>query len=59
MHLDIRISDANVIKHIKTLLKQMKGVESVTVRKNEVQLSLDDAHRGNVTTWNSVDDYFN
>jgi len=55
----INLTDATVANDVRRLLKRVKGVESIHVtKKSEVQLSLDEAHSGQVTTWNSVGDYF-
>ncbi len=55
----INLSDAMVANDVRRLLKRVKGVESISIKKkSEVELSLEEAHIGQVTTWNSVDDYF-
>ncbi|MCQ2238039.1 MAG: hypothetical protein MJZ73_02245 [Bacteroidaceae bacterium] len=57
----IKISDVSIINDVRRILKRINGVESITVKKtkSEVELSLDEAHKGKVTHWDSVEDYFN
>ena len=56
----ISLSDAIVANDVRRLLRRVKGVESISIKKkSEVELSLEEAHAGQVTTWNSVNDYFN
>lgn len=54
------VSDAKVAAHVKALLQQISSVTNIRTKKmkSEVELSLEEAHSGKVTTWNSVDDYF-
>lgn len=54
------VTDAKVAAHVKALLKQISAVTNIRTKKvkSEVELSLEEAHAGKVTTWNSVDDYF-
>lgn len=54
------VTDAKIANHVKALLQQISAVTNIRVHKvkSEVELSLEEAHKGNVTTWNSVDDYF-
>lgn len=56
----IRISDMSIINDIRRLLSHVNGIEAIKVKrtKSEVELSLEEAHAGKVTQWNSVDDYF-
>ena len=55
----INLSDAMVANDVRRLLKHVKGVESISIRKkSEVELSLEEAHTGQVTAWDSVNDYF-
>lgn len=55
----INLSDALVANDVRRLLKHVKGVESISIKKkNGVEMSLEEAHAGQVTTWNSVSDYF-
>ena len=55
----INVSDAMLANDVRRLLKRVKGVESISIKKkSEVELSLEEAHAGQVTTWNSVNDYF-
>ena len=56
----IRISDLAIVNDIRRLLNRVNGIEAISVRKtkSEVELSLEEAHSGKVTHWNSVDDYF-
>lgn len=56
----IRISDMSIVNDVRRLLKHINGIEAITVKrtKSEVELSLEEAHAGKVTHWNSVDDYF-
>ncbi|MBQ0019421.1 MAG: hypothetical protein KBT39_02755 [Bacteroidales bacterium] len=54
------VSDAKIANHVKALLQQISAVSNIRMKKvkSEVELSLEEAHQGKVTTWNSVDDYF-
>lgn len=54
------VNDAKVAAHVKALLQQISSVTNIRTKKlkSEVELSLEEAHQGKVTTWNSVDDYF-
>ena len=57
----INVSDMSVANDIRRLLKRVSGITAIKVRKtkSEVELSLEEAHAGMVTQWDSVDDYFN
>lgn len=57
----INVSDMSVANDVRRLLKRVSGITAIHVRKakNEVDLSLEEAHKGQVTEWNSVNDYFN
>ena len=57
----INVSDLSVANDIRRLLKRVSGITAIKVRKtkSEVELSLEEAHAGKVTQWDSVDDYFN
>jgi len=56
----IHISDLSVVNDIRRLLKHINGIDAITVKKtkSEVELSLEEARKGQVTHWDSVDDYF-
>jgi len=55
----INLSDVMVANDVRRLLKRVKGVESIRIKKkSEVEYSLEEAHAGHVTAWNSVSDYF-
>ena len=56
----IKVSDMSVAKDISRLLKRVSGITNIRVKKNknEVELALEEAHKGKVKQWNSVDDYF-
>ena len=56
----INVSDLSVANDIRRLLKRVSGITATKVRKtkSEVELSLEEAHAGKVTQWDSVDDYF-
>ncbi|MGN0258437.1 MAG: hypothetical protein ACI4CA_08725 [Bacteroides sp.] len=56
----INVSDMSVANDVRRLLKRVSGITDIKVRKakNEIELSLEEAHKGNVTQWNSVDEYF-
>jgi len=56
----IRISDMSIVNDIRRLLSHVNGIEAIKVKrtKSEVELSLEEAHAGQVTQWDSVDDYF-
>ena len=47
-------------KDISRLLKRVSGITNIRVKKSktEVELALEEAHKGKVKQWNSVDDYF-
>lgn len=57
----INVSDMAVASDIRRLLKRVSGITDIKVKKtkSEVELSLEEADKGLVTEWNSVDDYFN
>ena len=57
----INVSDMSVANDIRRLLKRVSGITAIKVRKtkSEVELSLEEAHAGKVTQWDSVDDYIN
>ena len=54
------VADVKIANHVKALLQQISAVSDIRIKKvkNEVELSIEEARKGNVTTWNSVDDYF-
>ena len=56
----INVSDLSVAKDISRLLKRVSGITKIRVKKSktEVELALEEAHKGKVKQWNSVDDYF-
>lgn len=56
----INVSDMSVANDIRRLLKRVSGITDIKVRKtkSEVDLSLEEAVKGMVTEWDSVDDYF-
>ena len=56
----INVSDMTVANDIRRLLKRVSGITDIKVRKtkSEVELSLEEANKGMVTEWESVDDYF-
>ena len=56
----INVSDLSVAKDISRLLKRVSGITNIRVKKSktEVELALEEAHKGKVKQWNSVDDYF-
>ena len=56
----IRISDTSIINDLRRLLKHINGVDSIVVsrKKSEVEMALEEAHKGQTTQWDSVDDYF-
>ncbi|MBO5157614.1 MAG: hypothetical protein J6C05_10905 [Prevotella sp.] len=56
----INVSDMSVANDIRRLLKRVSGITDIKVRKtkSEVELSLEEANKGMVTEWESVDDYF-
>lgn len=60
IQMSFEVTDAKVAAHVKALLKQISAVTNIRTKKvkSEVELSLEEAHMGKVTTWNSVDDYF-
>lgn len=56
----INVSDISVANDVRRLLKRVNGITDIKVSKskNEIELSLEEAHKGDVTQWNSVDEYF-
>ena len=56
----IKVSDMSVAKDISRLLKRVSGITNIKLKKskNEVELALEEALKGKVKEWNSVDDYF-
>ena len=53
----INVSDMSVANDIRRLLKRVSGITDIKVRKtkSEVELSLEEANKGMVTEWESVD----
>ena len=60
IQMTFNVTDAKIANHVKALLQQISAVTDIRIKKvkSEVELSLEEAHAGKVTTWNSVDDYF-
>ena len=58
--LTIKVSDMSVAQDISRLLKRVSGITNIKLKKskNEVELALEEALKGEVKEWNSVDDYF-
>ena len=56
----IKVSDMSVAKDISRHLKRVSGITNIKLKKskNEVELALEEALKGEVKEWNSVDDYF-
>ena len=56
----IKVSDMSVAKDISRLLKRVSGITNIKLKKskNEVELALEEALKGEGKEWNSVDDYF-
>lgn len=56
IELSVQLTDLSIANDIKRLLKRMNGVGriSVTHRKSELDLSLEDIHTGNVVEVGSV-----
>ena len=56
----IKVSDMSVAKDISRLLKRVSGITNIKLKKskNEVELALEEALKGEVKEWNSVEDYF-
>ena len=56
----IKVSDMSVAKDISRLLKRVSGITNIKLKKSkyEVELALEEALKGEVKEWNSVDDYF-
>ena len=56
----IKVSDMSVAKDISRLLKRVSGITNIKLKKskNEGELALEEALKGEVKEWNSVDDYF-
>lgn len=46
---------------VNNQVKRVSGITAIKVRKtkSEVELSLEEAHAGKATQWDSVDDYIN
>ena len=56
----ITIQDMSIASDIRRLLKRVSGITDIKIRKtkSEIELSLEEADKGTVTEWESVDDYF-
>ena len=56
----INVSDLSVAKDISRLLKRVSGITNIRVKKskNEVELAIEEARKGEIKEWKSVDDYF-
>ena len=56
----ITIQDMSIASDIRRLLNRVSGITDIKIRKtkSEIELSLEEADKGIVTEWESVDDYF-
>lgn len=56
----IDVCDMSVLNDLKRALKLMRGIDNVKVikPKSELSIALDEAKKGEVREWDSVDDYF-
>lgn len=58
----VSISDPSLLNKLKNAIKMMNGVSSISIlkpKKSELDLAREDAAKGRVTKWNSVDEMFN
>lgn len=57
----VTVSDSSLLTKLKNAIKLLNGVEAISVvkpRKTEMDLAREDAEKGNVIHWNSVDEMF-
>lgn len=57
----VTVSDSSLLTKLKNAIKILNGVEAISVvkpRKTEMDLAREDAEKGNVIPWNSVDEMF-
>lgn len=56
----LNITNPSSARAIRALVRAMDGVsiakKSETVRRNRIDMALEEARKGNVTSWESVDD---
>lgn len=57
----VSISDPSLVNKLKSAIQMLNGVSSISVlkpKKTELELAEEDAEKGRVTQWNSVDEMF-
>lgn len=57
----VSVSDPALLGKLKNAIKMLNGVKSISVlksKKTELDMAHEDAAKGNVTQWNSVDEMF-
>lgn len=57
----VSISDPSLVNKLKSAIKMLNGVSSISVLKpgkTELELAEEDAAKGRVTHWDSVDEMF-
>ncbi len=57
----VSVSDPSLLNKLKTAIKMLNGVSSISVmkpKKSGLELAEDDVKKGRVTHWNSVDEMF-
>lgn len=57
----VSISDPSLLNKLKNAIKMLNGVSSISIlkpQKTELDLAHEDAAKGRVTKWNSVDEMF-
>lgn len=57
----VTVEDASLLKKIKSAIHLLNGVGKISVlkpQKSDLELAREDAIKGRVTKWNSVDEMF-
>lgn len=57
----VTVSGSSLLTKLKNAIKMLNGVEAISVikpKKSEIDLAREEAEKGDVTHWNSVDDMF-
>ena len=57
----VSIADPSMVNKLKSAIQLLNGVSSISVlkpKKTELELAEEDAAKGRITQWNSVDEMF-
>lgn len=57
----VSVSDPSLINKLKSAIQMLNGVDNISVikpKRTELELAEEDAEKGRVTQWNSVDEMF-